>query len=76
MKVLFIMLIVVLLVLFTAPVFADKGGEPNDNAAFGQLHKLHGGKVITDALKDYAEGNDMNLGQTIKEAKDNLLTED
>ena len=61
-----IILVVALLVVFAAPVFADKGGEANDNALFGQVHKLLGGKVVTDILKDAAEANDMNLGQTIK----------
>ena len=40
MKVLFIMLIVLLLVAFAVPVFADKGGVYNENADFGQAHKL------------------------------------
>jgi len=39
-KVLFIMLIVGLLVAFAVPVFADKDGVPNENADFGQAHKL------------------------------------
>jgi len=68
MKVLFIMLIVVLLVAFAAPVFADKDGVPNENADWGQAHKNYDGK-ISDAVhegQDFAEALGMNLGQLIK----------
>ena len=73
MKVLFIMLVVVLLVAFAAPAFADQGGVPNENAEFGQLHKeiAEDGSVseVVHAAQDYAESNDTNLGQLIKAFK-------
>ncbi len=74
MKVLFIMLIVVLLVAFAVPVFADKGGEANENANFGQIHKLlaaGGSGSVSDMMhlcQEIAEEDyGMNLGQLIKE---------
>jgi len=68
-KVLFIMLIAVLLVALAAPAFADKGGEANENADFGQLHKNYDPKpnALVDRLKWNADNNEMNLGQFIKE---------
>ena len=72
-KVLFIMMIAVLLVAFAAPAFADKDGVANENADWGQLHKLvaatgsvsevvHIGQAIAEVL-------DTNLGQLIKIVK-------
>ena len=74
MKVLFIMLLVVMLVAIAAPVFADKDGEPNDNADWGQLHKAiaetgsisEGVHETKDALVD------QNFGQWVKEYKESL----
>jgi hypothetical protein len=41
MKRLFVIIFVVAsLVAFAAPVFADKKGVPNDNACWGQVHKI------------------------------------
>ena len=74
MKVLFIMLVVVLLVALAAPAFADQGGDPNENADWGQAHKNYDGK-ISDAvhyLQDIAEADETNLGQLIKELKESL----
>ena len=74
MKVLFIMLVVVLLVALAAPAFADQGGDPNENADWGQEHKNYDGK-ISDAvheIQDFAEALGMNLGQLIKELKESL----
>jgi len=76
MKVLFIMLIVVLLVAFAVPVFANKDGFYNENALWGQAHKIlaetgsvseavHGGQV-------FAETHGTNFGQLIKEFKASL----
>lgn len=71
MKVLFIMLIVMLLVAFAAPAFADKGGLPNDNAAFGQAHKALAevGSVSEEVhtAQEVAEAAGTNLGQYIKD---------
>jgi len=66
MKVLFIMLIVVLLVAFAVPVFANKDGVPNANAWFGQVHKTFTGSVVIDVLKQDALAHFMNVGQVIK----------
>ena len=70
MKVLFIMLIVILLVAFAAPVFADKGGVPNDNADFGQTFKwVAANYSVSEAVHDgqaQAEAAGKNLGQFIK----------
>jgi hypothetical protein len=69
-KVLFIMLIVMLLVALAAPVFADKGGIPNENAAFGQTHAENDDvKGLVIIMKANADAGDMNLGQHIKTLK-------
>jgi hypothetical protein len=60
------MLIAVLLVALAAPAFADKKATPNDNALFGQWHKVGGGKVFTDVLKEAAVLFETNVGQAIK----------
>jgi hypothetical protein len=68
MKVLFIMLIVMLLVAFAAPAFADKGGLPNDNAAFGQAHKaLAEVGSVSEEVHAAQEAAGTNLGQYIKD---------
>ena len=78
MKVLHIMLIVMLLVAFTAPVFADKGGEPNDEAIWGEAHKSELGKALIEFAKDVTKflakelDVDINWGQATKIAKEVL----
>ena len=73
MKVLLIMLIVMLLVAFAAPAFADEKGEPNHNACFGQFHKNiedSGYDKVSAAVHEGqgdAADEGMNLGQFIKE---------
>ena len=68
MKVLWvIVLVVVLLVAFAAPIFADKDGVPNDNADFGQVVKaLEDVSATVHEGQDIAEDLGMNLGQLIK----------
>jgi len=66
-KVLFIMMIVVLLVAFAAPVFADKDGVPNESADFGKLHKnADDNSEMIGWWKGHADDADQNLGQFIK----------
>ena len=73
MKLLSIMLVVMLLVAFAAPVFADEGGVPNDDAWWGQLHKLiaeYGSvSAMVHLLQWVADMLDMPLGQLIKVLK-------
>jgi len=69
-KVLFIMLIVGLLVALAVPVFADKGGDPNANAGWGELHKLiaaTGSVSELVAVVKAALPEDTNFGQYCKE---------
>ncbi len=77
-KVLFIMIIVALLVAIAAPVFADTGGEPNDQAVWGELHKNEFTRTITEVVKKLTKfaakefDVDTNWGQVTKVAKELL----
>ena len=74
-KVLFIMLIAVLLVALAAPAFADKKVTPN---AWGQAHKnIEDSEYdkVSDAvhdLQEVAKGLEMNFGQFVQMAKEDL----
>ena len=66
-RLLVIILVVALLVAFAAPVFADKKGKPNDNACWGQLHKItENVSEAIHAIKDTLP-EDTNWGQYCKE---------
>lgn len=66
-KLIFVLLVVGLLAVLVAPALANEGGEPNDNACWGQSHK---GLEDVSGSVHYAKNimpEDTNFGQYCKD---------